>query len=145
EPPVASALAAERPGAVKGAPGFGAAQRTLDGEDRSGITPQTTGGLGGKITLPAGELRACFYATFSASNFVVGGLRASNGLPGLSTANRYATSLRATASVARLRLPRFTSRAWSSANCLFHRGASFAASISTVCKCRLRCFDIGPR
>jgi hypothetical protein len=27
----------------------------------------------------------------------------------------------------------------------FHRGASFAASTSTVCKCALRCFEIGPR
>src|ERR1700689_656417 len=120
EPPVASALAAERPGAVKGAPGFGAAKRTLDGEDRSGLRPQTTGGLGGKITFPAGELRAFFFATFSASDFVVVGLRTSNGLPDLSTANRYATNFRATASVARLRLPRFTSRSWISATCWFH-------------------------
>jgi hypothetical protein len=60
EPPVASMLSAERPGAVKGAPGFGAAERTLDGEDRSGIGPIATGGFGGKITFPAGELRACF-------------------------------------------------------------------------------------
>jgi len=58
EPPVASPPPAERPGAVKGAPGFGAAQRTLDGEDRSGTSSIPTGGLGGKITFPAGELRA---------------------------------------------------------------------------------------
>jgi hypothetical protein len=60
EPPVASMLSAERPGAVKGAPAFGAAERTLDGEDRSGIGPIATGGFGGKITFPAGELRAYF-------------------------------------------------------------------------------------
>jgi hypothetical protein len=60
EPPVASIFPSERPGAVKGAPDFGAAERTLDGEDRSGIDPITTGGSGGKITFPAGELRACF-------------------------------------------------------------------------------------
>jgi hypothetical protein len=60
EPPVASTLSAERPGAVKGAPGSGAAKRTLDGEDRSGIEPMTTGGSGGKITFPAGELGVCF-------------------------------------------------------------------------------------
>jgi len=60
EPPVASIVPAERPGAVRGAPGFGAAKRTLDGEDRSGIGPIATGGSGGKITFPAGELRACF-------------------------------------------------------------------------------------
>ena len=30
-------------------------------------------------------------------------------------------------------------------NCGFQRGASFAASISTRCKCLLRCFDSGPR
>jgi hypothetical protein len=60
EPPVAAIFPAERPGAVKGAPAFGAAERTLDGEDRSGIEPLTTGGFGGKITFPAGELRACF-------------------------------------------------------------------------------------
>jgi hypothetical protein len=58
EPPVASRLPAERPGAVKGAPGFGAAKRNLDGEDRSGIRPMATGGFGGKITFPAGELGA---------------------------------------------------------------------------------------
>jgi hypothetical protein len=58
EPPVACMLPAERPGAVKGAPDLGAAKRTLDGEDRSGIRPMTTGGLGGKIAFPAGELRA---------------------------------------------------------------------------------------
>src|ERR1700687_838507 len=54
----ASPPRAERPGAVKGAPGFGAAQRPLDGEDRSGTSSIPTGGLGGKITFPAGELRA---------------------------------------------------------------------------------------
>jgi len=56
EPPVAPILPAERPGAVKGAPVFGAAQRTLDGEDRSGLASLATGGFGGKITFPAGEL-----------------------------------------------------------------------------------------
>jgi len=34
--PLIPGRAPERPGAVKGAPAFGAAQRTLDGEDRSG-------------------------------------------------------------------------------------------------------------
>ena len=31
------------------------------------------------------------------------------------------------------------------ANCGFQRGASFAASINTVCKCALRCLEMGPR
>jgi hypothetical protein len=53
-------LSSERPGAVQGAPGFGAAERTLDGEARSGIRFLATGGFGEKITFPAGELRACF-------------------------------------------------------------------------------------
>jgi hypothetical protein len=57
EPPVATGLAAERPAAVKGAPGFGAVERTLDGEDRSAIRGSTTGGAGGIILDPAGELR----------------------------------------------------------------------------------------
>lgn len=56
EPPVADILPAERPAAVKGAPALGAAQRTLDSEDRSGIRGLTTGGFGGKTTFPAGEL-----------------------------------------------------------------------------------------
>jgi len=56
EPPVATILPAERPAAVKGAPALGAAERTLDGEDRSGIWSSTTGGFGGKTTFPAGEL-----------------------------------------------------------------------------------------
>jgi len=60
EPPVAYGTPSERPGAVKGAPAFGAAKRTLDGEDRSGIAALSTGGSGGKITFPAGELRAGF-------------------------------------------------------------------------------------
>jgi hypothetical protein len=56
EPPVVTVLPAERPADVKGAPAFGAAKRTLDGEDRSGISGRTTGGSGGKTTFPAGEL-----------------------------------------------------------------------------------------
>jgi len=58
EPPVVLVLPSERPAVVKGAPAFGAAERTLDSEDRSGTGLLTTGGFGGKITLPAGELRA---------------------------------------------------------------------------------------
>jgi len=57
EPPVVLVLPSERPAAVKGAPAFGAAERTLDGEDGSGTGLLTTGGSGGKITFPAGELR----------------------------------------------------------------------------------------
>ena len=60
EPPVANNPWAERLAAVKGAPVPGAAQRTLDGENRSGIGSLTTGGLGGKATFPAGELSAFF-------------------------------------------------------------------------------------
>jgi len=56
EPPVAAGSPAERPAGVKGAPGFGAAERTLDREDRSGIGDFPTGGFGGKTTFPAGEL-----------------------------------------------------------------------------------------
>jgi hypothetical protein len=58
EPPVAVAFSPERTGAVQGAPVFGAAKRTLDREDRSGIRGITAGGSGGKPTFPAGELRA---------------------------------------------------------------------------------------
>jgi len=60
EPPVAPACQAERPTAGKGAPDFGAAQRTLAGEDRSAIRI-STGGAGGKTAFPAGELRAPVY------------------------------------------------------------------------------------
>jgi hypothetical protein len=60
EPPVAIMFVVEQPGAVKGALVFSAAKRTLDGEDRSGIRTPATGGSGGKITFPAGELRVCF-------------------------------------------------------------------------------------
>jgi hypothetical protein len=82
---------------------------------------------------------------FSTSVSAAHGVRGWNGWPDLSTANRYATSFRATARVAGCDSPRSTSRACIAANCGFHRGASFAASISTVCKCALRCFEIGPR
>ena len=71
--------------------------------------------------------------------------RVLNGVPHRSTANKYSTNFRATASVARFLWPRSNSFAYNSANCSFHRGASFAASINTVCKCLLRCFEIGPR
>jgi len=47
EPPVAIVTWPERRAAVKGAPLFGAAKRTLDGEHRSGTgTPATGGGAG---------------------------------------------------------------------------------------------------
>jgi hypothetical protein len=106
EPPVAARSPSERPGAVKGAPALGAAQRTLDGEDRSGIASLSTGGLGGKITFPAGELRAGFEATFASSSETASGrVRTSNRWPDWSTAKRYATSFRATAKVAWLRSP----------------------------------------
>jgi hypothetical protein len=52
EPPVALAPMAEGPAAVKGAPAFGAAQRTLDGEDHSATSVWPAGGSGGKITFP---------------------------------------------------------------------------------------------
>ena len=58
EPPVAVAFWPDWPGAVQGAPGLGAAQRTLDGEDQSGIGELATGGFGGKNTFPAGGFRA---------------------------------------------------------------------------------------
>ena len=61
--------------------------------------------------------------------------RGTNARPLVSTARRYATNLRATANVARLRDPRVNSRSWTSCSCGFQRGASFAASISTRCKC----------
>lgn len=61
EPPVAVACRAERPGVVKGAPVFGAAQRTLDNEDRSATRGMRTGGSGDIDIYPAGELRAGFY------------------------------------------------------------------------------------
>jgi len=47
EPPVAIATWPERRAAVKGAPQFGAAKRTLDGEHRSGIGTASTGGGAG--------------------------------------------------------------------------------------------------
>jgi len=47
EPPVAIVTWPERRAAVKGAPQFGAAQRTLDGEHRSGIGTVSTGGVAG--------------------------------------------------------------------------------------------------
>jgi hypothetical protein len=45
EPPVAISIWAERRAAVKGAPVFGAAKRTLESEYRSGIDPTSTGGV----------------------------------------------------------------------------------------------------
>jgi hypothetical protein len=47
EPPVAITIWPERRAAVKGAPQFGAAKRTLDGEHRSGNDKASTGGVAG--------------------------------------------------------------------------------------------------
>ena len=47
EPPVAMTDGPERSTAVKGAPVFGAAKRTLDGEHRSGSGIASTGGVAG--------------------------------------------------------------------------------------------------
>jgi hypothetical protein len=55
EPPVAIAIRPERRAAVKGAPLFGAAERTLDGEHRSGIHHSFDGRLW-REHVPAGEL-----------------------------------------------------------------------------------------
>ena len=51
EPPVAMRVWPERRGAVKGAPLFGAAKRTLDGEHRSGIDQAFDGRRGGNTFL----------------------------------------------------------------------------------------------
>jgi len=47
EPPVAITIWPERRAAVKGAPQFGAAKRTLDGEHRSGTGKASAGGGAG--------------------------------------------------------------------------------------------------
>jgi hypothetical protein len=58
EPPVAITIPPERRGDVKGAPHFGAAQRTLDVEHRSGIHRSFDGWLGGNtFPLVSSELR----------------------------------------------------------------------------------------
>ena len=58
EPPVAIATWPERRAAVKGAPQFGAAKRTLDSEHRSGIDQAFDGRLGGiTILLVSSEPR----------------------------------------------------------------------------------------
>ena len=62
-----------------------------------------------------------------------------------STATRYATIFRATASVARLALPFCFSCSYTIASSGLFRGAIFAASIRIVCRCLLRCFDSGVR
>ena len=55
EPPVANIIRPERRGGVKGAPGFGAAKRTLEGEHRSGIDDNFDGRLGGNTFLLVGS------------------------------------------------------------------------------------------
>ena len=49
-------------GGVKGAPGFGAAKRTLDGEHRSGMDKPSTGGAGGN-TFPLVSFERWFFGT----------------------------------------------------------------------------------
>lgn len=62
EPPVAMTGRPERRTAGKGAPLFGAAERTLAGEHRSGIPHTNDGRRSGNTirVIPAGELRAFF-------------------------------------------------------------------------------------
>jgi hypothetical protein len=60
EPPVATNVSPERRTDVKGAPLFGAAQRTLDVEHRSGIPPQLDGRPGGN-TFPLVGLERWFW------------------------------------------------------------------------------------
>jgi hypothetical protein len=55
EPPVAITIRPERRGDVKGATVFGAAQRTLDVEHRSGIDHSFDGRLGGNTFLLVGS------------------------------------------------------------------------------------------
>ena len=95
---------------------------------------------GGKIVLVKGAM-----SLFSLGQATSCGASTSKGVPRLSTASRYSTSLRATARVARLRLPRVSSFSCSAANCGFQFGASLAASISVVCKYLLRFLEMGPR
>jgi len=58
EPPVAMMVLPEPRGDVKGAPVFGAAQRTLDGEHGSGMDEDFDGRLGGNtFLLVSSELR----------------------------------------------------------------------------------------
>src|SRR5215472_16915514 len=52
EPPVAITISPERRGGVKGAPGFGAAKRTLDAEHRSGTSHHSVDGRPGGNTFP---------------------------------------------------------------------------------------------
>src|SRR5665648_598645 len=63
----------------------------------------------------------------------------------LSTASMYATSFLATASVALFRFPFFNSCSCTIASCSFQRGASFAASMSMVCRCLFLFLEMGPR
>jgi len=60
EPPVANIIRPERRGGVKGAPGFGAAKRTLEGEHRSGIHIRLDGRLGGN-TFPLVSFERWFW------------------------------------------------------------------------------------
>jgi hypothetical protein len=47
--------------------------------------------------------------------------------------------------VAWLQFPFCFSRSYTSARSAFQRGASFAASMSMLCKCLFRCLEIGVR
>jgi len=58
---------------------------------------------------------------------------------------RYATSLRATASVARLAFPFWRAFSYTNARSGFRLGANFAASTRTHWICLFRCFEIGVR
>jgi hypothetical protein len=60
EPPVAVSTRPERSAAVKGAPLFGAAKRTLDGEHRSGIHRSFDGRRSGN-TFPLVSLERWFW------------------------------------------------------------------------------------
>jgi hypothetical protein len=124
---------------------FTAGPETVSGEPEESFDFRRSLGQGGtwqsaRFRILRFSFRCGFYAAIPASSRT-----GSKSLCSRSTAMRYATNLRATASVAQLAFPFCRAFSYTKARSGFRLGANFAASTRTRWMCLFRCFEIGVR
>jgi hypothetical protein len=124
---------------------FSASPETVSGEPKESFDFRRSLGQGGtwqpaRFTILRFSFRCGFYAAMPARPRTGSKSRCSR-----STTMRYATNLRATASVAQLAFPFCRAFSYTKARSGFRLGANFAASTRTRWICLFRCFEIGVR
>jgi len=124
---------------------FTASLETVSGEPEESLAFRRSLGQGGtwqsaRFRILRFSFRCGFYAAMLASPRTGSKSRCSR-----STTMRYATSLRARASVAQLAFPFCRAFSYTKARSGFRLGADFAASTRTRWICLFRCFEIGVR